>query len=183
MIKSSLLRSHIAQLLVCLLALVWFTQAGAKGVYQEPEDFIAEAFGGSAPEASRIFLKGDVKKQIKEILGKRYKSIKIPYWQDGQRTVWILDEIGKDLPITTGFIVNNKNQIERVKVLIFRESRGWEVRHDFFTDQFLGLKAKNDYKKLSGHVENVTGATLSVNAIKKLSRMALYLTSQVSKPE
>ena len=168
------------RMLICFLVLAWASQAGAKGVYQEPEAFIAEAFGGSAPKASRIFLKGDVKKQVVDILGHRYKSIKIPYWQDGDRTVWILDEIGKDLPITTGFIINNGGQIERVKVLIFRESRGWEVRHDFFTDQFFGLKAKSNYDKLSGHIDNVTGATLSVNAIKKLSRMALFLHSQVS---
>ena len=177
--KSRSVQIHLPHIVICLIALAWLSLASAKGVYQEPEDFIAEAFGGNAPEAERIFVKGELKKQIKEILGKRYKSIKIPYWQDGDRTVWILDEIGKDLPITTGFIINNGGQIERVKVLIFRESRGWEVRHDFFTDQFLGLKAKNNYKKLDGRVENVTGATLSVNAIKKLSRMALYLHSHV----
>lgn len=177
--KNRSVRVGMPHIVMSLIALAWLSLASAKGVYQEPEDFIAEAFGGSAPDAERLFLKGDLKKRVKEILGHRYKSIKIPYWQDGDRTVWILDEIGKDLPITTGFIINNGGQIERVKVLIFRESRGWEVRHDFFTDQFLGLQAKNDYKNLNGRVENVTGATLSVNAIKKLSRMALYLHSHV----
>lgn len=150
----------------------------AKGVYQEPEEFIDTTFNGSPPDADRVIVKGELGKEIKKILGERYRKIRIPYWRDGNRTVWILERIGKELPITAGFVVSN-NKIEIFKVLIFRESRGWEIRNEFFTRQFDGgqLVEKN---KLNHRIDNITGATLSVNAMKKLSRMALYLHQHVT---
>ena len=35
-------------------------------------------------------------------------------------------------------------RIERVAVLAFRESWGWEIRHPFSTDQFTGLRLAQD---------------------------------------
>ena len=150
----------------------------AKGVYQTPEDFIHSIFHGSPPESQRVIVKGDLSKAIKSILGERYRKIRIPYWRDGNRTVWILERIGKELPITSGFVVSG-NKIENFKVLIFRESRGWEIRNDFFTRQFTGAHLESD-QTLNQNIDNITGATLSVNAMKKLSRMALYLHQYVT---
>lgn len=53
----------------------------------------------------------------------------------GHESAWVLNEIGKDLPITIGVAVQ-QGTIEMVRILWFRESRGWEVRYPFFTDQF-----------------------------------------------
>ena len=153
----------------------------AKGTYQEPEDFIAEVFGGTPPEPERVIVKGDISKNIKSILGHRYKKIRIPYWRENDRTVWILEKIGKELPITAGFVVKD-NKIEQFKVLVFRESRGWEIRNDFFTKQFQGVYLTTP-TKLSKKIDNITGATLSVNAMKKLSKMALYLHNHVTSQE
>lgn len=149
----------------------------AKGVYLEPEKFIDSSFNGNPPEAERVIVKGDISKDIKSILGERYRKIRIPYWREGNKTVWILERIGKELPITAGFVIAN-DKIENFRVLVFRESRGWEIRNDFFTRQFDGghLVDKN---KLDRRIDNITGATLSVNAMKKLSRMALYLHRHV----
>ncbi len=65
-----------------------------------------------------------------------------------------------------------------VNVLVFRESRGWEVRHDFFTDQFkqAGLK---DNHQLDKTIDNISGATLSVRAVRKLAQIALLLDQQL----
>ena len=150
----------------------------AKGVYQEPEEFIDSSFNGSPPEAERLIVKGELSKQIKSILGERYRKIRIPYWRTGNRTVWILERIGKELPITAGFVITD-NKIENFKVLIFRESRGWEIRNEFFTRQFDGGHLVKE-KQLNQSIDNITGATLSVNAMKKLSRMALYLHQHVT---
>lgn len=167
--------SIISSLLIITLLLG--SQSWAKGVYQSPEDFINEVFTNTPPTPERVIVKGEISKGIKSILNHRYKKIRIPYWRNGDRTVWILEKIGKELPITAGFVVSN-NQIEQFRVLVFRESRGWEIRNAFFTRQFDGqqLSKKN---KLSQPVDNITGATMSVNAMKKLSRMALYLHQQV----
>lgn len=166
---------------VSLIALAIFNLAGAKGVYLEPEAFLSDIFNQATPEPSRLLIKGELKKDINSILGHRYKSFRIPYWQKDGRTVWILEEIGKELPITAAFAVSD-NKIEEFKVLIFRESRGWEIRHDFFTQQFYGAHLLPK-QKLSNHIDNITGATMSVDAMKKLSRMALYLHQKVISEE
>ena len=84
-----------------------------------------------------------------------------------------MDEIGKEKLITAGFVINN-GQIEQVKILIFRESRGWEVRHDFFIDQFKQAKLKDNHQ-LDKNIDNISGATLSVRAVRKLAQIALLL--------
>lgn len=163
---------------VSLIALAILNLVSAKGVYLEPEAFLSDIFNQAAPAPSRLLIKGELKKDIKKILGHRYKTFRIPYWQKDGRTVWILEEIGKELPITAGFVVTN-GKIEEFKVLIFRESRGWEIRNDFFTEQFHGSHLLPK-QKLSHHIDNITGATMSVNAMKKLSKMALYLHQHVT---
>lgn len=148
----------------------------AKGVYQTPEKFLSLTFS-EVPEAQRILLTGDLSKRVKTILGHRYKKIRVPYWQKGCRSAWILEEIGKERFITTGFVVNSGG-LEKVKVLIFRESRGWEVKHDYFGEQFVGARLSDN--RLTKRIDNISGATLSVRAVTKLSKMALTLHAHVT---
>lgn len=150
----------------------------AEEMYQSPEEFLVQTFD-EIPEAQRVILKGELAKQVKNILGHRYKKIRVPYWQQGCRSAWILEEIGKERPITTGFVVNSQG-LEKVKVLIFRESRGWEVKHDFFSQQFTHAKLTNKHK-LDKKIDNISGATLSVRAVTNISRMALLLHDHVTK--
>ena len=164
--------------LIFLLALALSsTLAVAGGVYQEPDAFIAEVFADKPPKPEVIWPDQELKAQMKEILGHDYQGLRIRYWHLDQRTAWILDEIGKDKPITTGFVINQA-RIERVRVLIFRESRGWEVRHAFFTDQFDNASL-NTNAELDRTIDNISGATLSVRAVTKLARVALLLDQTV----
>ncbi len=149
----------------------------AGGVYQQPADFIKQVFDNEPPKPSVLWLKKDLKKQLSDILDHKYKGMRIRYWQQQKKTAWVLEEAGKDKLITTGILIN-EGQIEQVKVLVFRESRGWEVRHDFFTDQFKQAKLK-DSNQLSRHIDNISGATLSVRAIRKLAQIALLLDQKV----
>ena len=154
------------------------TSVIAGGVYQEPDAFIAEVFADQPPKPEVIWPSSELKGQMKAILGHDYTSLRIRYWKQDGRTAWILDEIGKDKPITTGFVVN-QGRIERVRVLVFRESRGWEVRHGFFTDQFDNASLKTNHE-LDRTIDNISGATLSVRAVKKLARLALLLDQTVN---
>jgi hypothetical protein len=160
-----------------LLLSVFSATAIAGGVYQEPDAFIAEVFADEPPKPEVIWPDRQLKAQMKDILGHDYNGLRIRYWKQAQRTAWILDEIGKDKPITTGFVIN-QGRIERVRVLIFRESRGWEVRHAFFTDQFDEARL-NETTELDRTIDNISGATLSVRAVTKLSRIALLLDQTV----
>lgn len=147
--------------------------AWAGGIYQTPEDFLNEVFAGNTPEPSMLWLSGEIGATAAKILDHKPNQLRVRYWQQGPRTAWILDEIGKDQPITTGLVVN-AGQLERIRVLIFRESRGWEVKYPFFTDQFIQIGLTPELK-LNGQIDGVSGATLSVRALTNLTRLALYL--------
>ncbi len=141
----------------------------------KPSAFIASSFKGK-PQAGALTLSKKMQVEIKRFIGRAYSPAKVRYWTDGTRTAWILSEIGKTKPITTGYVVA-KGKIERVQVLIYRESHGWEVRQPFFTRQFSG--AGLDHKaKLSKRIDNISGATLSVTALTKMAKLALYLERQ-----
>lgn len=167
-----------ARLLFLALALAVSLAVKAMGVYQAPEDFLRETFGGQPPAPEAIWLTKDLRQAVTDILGHPPATMRLRYWRQGERTAWIVEEIGKEKPITTGIVIE-EGRIELVKVLIFRESRGWEVRHDFFTDQFrqAGLDTQ---RQLDRNIDSISGATLSVSAITRLARMALYLNARVA---
>ena len=162
-----------------ILLLAGNHSAIAKGTYLEPEQFLKNVFGDQVPKAKKLWIKKDLKESIKKILGHDLKVIRLRYWDDGNKTAWILEQIGRDKPITTGYVINN-NQIELVNVLIFRESRGWEVKYPFFTDQFKQVSL-NSNTELSKKIDGISGATLSVNALTRKARLALFLDSYIKK--
>ena len=146
----------------------------AKGVYQTPADFISHSFVDITPQ----WLTKEDKAVVADILQHKFNRMRIRYWQAGNETVWILNEIGKEKPITMGVHVKN-NQINNFKVLTFRESRGDEVRHEFFSKQFINATLDEE-NRLSQNVDGITGATMSVRATKKVARLALWLNAKVS---
>ncbi|MDH5409106.1 MAG: FMN-binding protein [Gammaproteobacteria bacterium] len=151
----------------------------AKGVYLSSEAFVKEVFAGTPPAPEMLWLTGKKREHAEQILQHRPASLRTRYWKKEQRTVWILEEVGKDKPITVGLVIN-RNKIERIRVLVFRESRGDEVRHDFFTNQFNQAGLTKDHR-LTKKIDGITGATLSVRALTKLAALALYLHTEVSK--
>lgn len=173
-----ILTTRLTALFLCLFS----TNAISGGVYQEPDEFIKASFPDGIYKKDIIWPDKPTQEQMTEILGHKYKGLRVRYWINDTKTAWILDEIGKDKPITAGFLVKD-NQIEKVRVLIFRESRGWEVRHAFFTDQFNKARLTDDdataKNQLDRNIDNISGATLSVRAISKLSRIALLLHKKI----
>jgi len=162
-----------------ITTLIFFSSAScaAKGVYQTPKTFISNAFAGETPEAKVLWLTTEDKATITNILQHKYNRMRIRYWQLGNETVWVLDEIGKEKPITIGVHIKEK-KISRFKVLTFRESRGDEVRHDFYAKQFFNANL-NEKNQLNQHIDGITGATLSVRATTKVARIALWLDAKV----
>jgi hypothetical protein len=142
-------------------------------VYQQPADFVAEAFT-NPPARKALWINDSIKAAARQRLGRDIHKLRIRYWREGNRSAWILDEIGKDLPITTGVVIDS-GRIERVSVLIFRESRGWEVRYPFFTEQFDAAELTAG-GELDRRIDNISGATMSVNALKRQASLALFLS-------
>ena len=161
-----------------MLLMLFAATVAAKGVYQEPDEFINEVFAGAPPAPGVLWLSKKLRGPVEQIMGHPLGMLRVRYWGDGQRSAWVLEEVGKEQPITTGIVIH-EGAIERIKVLIFRESRGWEVRHDFFTDQFTHAALTDDYR-LDREIDGISGATLSVRALTKLAQLALFFSKQVT---
>ena len=145
-------------------------------VYLAPEEFLADSFAGNVPKPSVLWISGETRDAVEKILGHSASALRVRYWSQDARTAWILEEIGKTEPITTGIVVD-KGAIARISVLIYRESRGWEVRYPFFTDQFKGATL-NSMHELDRNIDGISGATLSVRALTRLARVALLLDAK-----
>jgi hypothetical protein len=169
---------HIIKILLALFFLTGSTLYAVE-IYQQPEDFIKQVFTKTPADVKVIWPDKNLQKKMIDILGHKYEKLRIRYWISDTKTAWILDEIGKEKPITTGIVIN-ENKIELVKILAFRESRGWEIRHNFFTNQFENVSLDKNME-LDHSIDNISGATLSVRAVTKLARLALLLHQQVLK--
>lgn len=166
--------NYLTLIFCCVLTSV----AHANTVYQSTEQFIEQAFKSQQAKAKVLWLNQEDKAVIADILNHQVNLLRIRYWQHEGETVWILNEIGKEKPITIGVHIKNQT-ITSLKVLTYRESRGDEVKHQFFTKQFENARLVKD-NKLSQHIDGITGATLSVRALTKVARLALWLNNKIS---
>lgn len=178
-LASRILRRRLAASFFLLLWGALAPEVLAKGQYLTQAEFLAEVFGQQESSRATLWLNDELQVEAKRILGHRYASLRLRYWRGGSTTAWILDEIGKTRPITIGVSVNESG-IERVRIMEFRESRGGEVRMPFFTDQFPGLSLVAGGARLNRSIDGISGATMSVSAVKKVAAFALHLHSRVS---
>ena len=63
-------------------------------------------------------------------------------------------------------------------MLVFRESRGGEVHRSAFTRQYENA-ALDDERRLDRRIDGITGATLSVWALNRQVKLALWLDGLV----
>ncbi len=146
--------------------------------YQSKEEFLNNIFTGSIPEPQLLWVSKAIKPRVEKILQHKTHFLRTRYWQNETQTVWILDEIGKMKLITIAVVIKQQ-QITQLKVLAFRESRGWEVKHDFFTQQFKGLSLA-DNLQLTQPIDGISGATLSVRALTKMATLALLFNQTIN---
>jgi len=90
----------------------------------------------------------------------------------------VANEIGKDQFITFIVGIRPDFKVQRVALMVFRESRGWEVEDPRFTDQFHGKSGK-DRLLISSDIEGVTGATLSSRAFCRGTKKALLICEAI----
>ena len=164
-------------------ALVTLVMAGIEpaqaspGQYLTRSQFLQQVFGEAPIDSSSFIVDSELREQIEDVLNHRFDRLRVRYWRDGDTTAWVLDEIGKTEPITIGVAVEH-GRVHSVRVLEFRESRGWEVRYPFFTDQFRGAGLDSD-TTIDRSIDGITGATLSVTAVDKIVRLALIFDERV----
>lgn len=165
------LRRPLLALLLCVSA----ATASAEELVMAPERFLAHAFREQTPSEQIIWLDAPLQSRLRPILRHAYPQARLRYWRAGARSAWVLDEIGKEFPVTAGFVVN-AGKIERANLLIYRESRGGEIRFPSFLNQFAGQHLDSG-DQLAPDVDGISGATLSVDAMRRMARAALALAA------
>jgi FMN-binding domain len=167
---------HLTRCLIFLLALLlpWAASAEER-VYLQADEFIASVFGTTAIQQNVLWVTPALRATANDILGHEPSQLRQKYWSDGKRSAWILSEIGKEEQITAGFVVS-AGHIEQARILVYRESRGDEIRYPAFLAQLKGASLDDDHF-LTRHVDGISGATLSVNAMIRMARLALYFAS------
>ncbi|BFM14363.1 hypothetical protein R50073_05460 [Maricurvus nonylphenolicus] len=167
-----------------LILLIWiglmsFDALAQRGKFLTTEDFHQLAFPNQEMKWQALWVNKTLRVDMEKILNHSVRGLRIRYWGHENRTAWIFEEIGKELPITVGVVVDG-DSIDQVHIMEYRESRGGEVRYPFFTKQFIGVKLeqKEERVKLDSHIDGITGATLSVRALKKIATLALFCHQQ-----
>ena len=158
------------------------TAAGAfEDVHLAPEAFIAGIFPGQSVRAGKLACSEELGWRIADALGHATREKRFRYWQAGTRTAWILDETGKERPITIGVAVDN-GRVVAIRVLIYRETHGHEVADPAYTKRYEGAALAAD-DRLDRDIDNITGATLSARAMTRVARAALVLDDWVHRHE
>jgi hypothetical protein len=139
----------------------------------------------SRSENKTLWLDKEIQQKLSQILNHNYPKLRLRYKQfkdkSSFQTIWFLDEIGKERPISFGISIIN-DRVDLIKVIKFRESRGGEIQMTAFSEQFTQATLNRDLQ-LDKHIDGITGATMSVSAMKKIARVALTLHHLVSSKE
>jgi hypothetical protein len=135
-------------------------QTAGGRVYLTPEQALVELFGRGVRAEGEPAGSGETTYRV--------------YGPDGalRGYAMVLEEKGKYRPITFLVGTNPTLAVEGVEVLVYREDRGGEVRHARFLRQYEG-KTIDDPIRTHRDIVNITGATISVNALNAGVRRAL----------
>ncbi len=138
----------------------------------KPDEYLAGVFAGQVPAPLVADTGGKSGSLLQPLPGR------LRYWRANGRTAWIFDEIGKAgyAPTTCGFVVKG-GAIESASVLIYRESRGDQIGTPSFLQQLVGAKPSG--AGIDKNVDNISGATYSVNLMKRMAQVALALDASV----
>ena len=166
------MNKFIQTLIFAFVLLYSWSALAVERIYQLPEEFVTEIFV-IKPSAKVLWLNKDAQAEIARILGHAPSQLRQRYWSANGVSLWIMEEIGKEEFITAGFVVQD-GRIKQAKILVYRESRGMEVRYPAFLNQFTGVMLNNN-NYLDRNIDGISGATLSVHAMQRMARVVLYL--------
>lgn len=89
----------------------------------------------------------------------------------------IQETIGKHRPITYIVGITPEGAVSEVEILVYRESKGSEVRRKRFNSQYEG-KTVLDPIRINKDIINITGATMSVRSVSAGVKRALVLVGE-----
>jgi hypothetical protein len=153
-------------------------EIGSVLVLSSDDAALAEIFpSADSVQSHSIVVDSTMRAALRSRLGWIVRDSAIAYFDvfaDGRRlgAAVVADEQGKYRPITFMAGVDTALRIVDVRGLVYRESRGGEVRHTRFLKQYRGKSLQNPLR-INRDIVNITGATISVNALNAGVRKAL----------
>lgn len=152
-------------------------------VYLREEDGIKIMF----PKSERvrkdvITLNREKKSLIEERIGWKFpeQSFEVYIGESGTQIdgyAVVQNTIGKHKPMTYMVGVDNEGSVSNVELLVFRESRGSEVRKKRFNAQYEG-KTVLDPVRINKDITNISGATMSVRSMSAGIKRVLVLIDE-----
>jgi hypothetical protein len=146
-------------------------EIGEVQVYLTPEEALLEIFEDAAGvDTLQAVLEEEDRAHIAGILGRAPAGDRVvvlaPKSAEGTLLGYAVidEEIGKYRPITFMVGTTPGLEVRDVEVLVYRESRGGDVRRSRFLHQYRG-KTADDPIRSYRDIINIAGATLSVNAL------------------
>lgn len=179
-------RRFLALASILLAGLLLPMRGEAAIVYLTEEEGLRKMF----PKADRYHadsahLSADQLAQAQQLAGRVFRENDYRFWigRKGEEVVGyatILEVIGKERPITFLIGIQPNGEVKGVEVLVYRESRGAEVRSARFMAQFVRKKIENPLR-LGDDIESISGATLSSRAAAYAVKKALAIFEVVYK--
>lgn len=159
-------------------------EIGETQVFLTPDQALEEIFEGVAGvDTVLAVLTAAERQRLHDAMGTDVPDdsvrVYVPRDRDGTHLGYavIAEEVGKYRPITFMVGTTPGLEVSNVEVLIYRESRGGEVRRSRFLNQYRE-KTAEDPIRINRDILNIAGATMSVNALNHGVRRVL-LTLQV----
>jgi len=157
----------------------------AGSVYHTDEEALALVFPGATRVSSRsVALDDTARGQISARVGYpiRERAVVLHEGWRGEELLgraYILEEIGKTLPFRFLVALHPDGTVDQVLLLTYREPRGFEIERDAFRQQYRG-KSLADPIRRGADIRNVSGATLSVDALSRGVRRALAIDEAIA---
>jgi len=159
-------------------------EMGQEDVYLTPEDAAKLMFPESDHIRSEVItITEDQKRLIVERIGWHFPESTFDCFigeTKGTIDGWafIQHTIGKHKPMTYMVGVAPDGEVTNVEILVYRESRGSEVRKKRFNYQYQG-KTVDDPIRINRDLINISGATMSVRSMSAGVKRALVLADEL----
>jgi FMN-binding domain len=175
--------------LICLISSLGspLLASAQEGIFLKEEEAPKAVFPDATSFLRKVIPSNDeLKDKIKQRMGKTLTSL----WEDSYVTfvakkgetilgyAVIVEEIGKHRPITFIVGVGSDHKIKDAALMVYREAYGGEVRDRRFLQQYKGKQLKDPLLPYRD-IQNISGATMSVEAIGRGSKKALALIETV----
>lgn len=156
-------------------------EIGAVQVYLSPQEGRGKIFPKAVRFARELhFVQPAAKAKLVEALGRTFVedslAVDLAYDKGGALLGYAIvsEEVGKFRPITFIVGIDRDFAVCGAAVLVYRESRGGQVRQPRFLRQYLG-KDLGDPIRINRDIVNISGATLSVRSLNFGVRKVLAL--------